>query len=325
MATFLALCAGLGLAAACGLRVFLPLFVAAIAVRAGFLDVGDHFEWMGSNASIVLFGTATVVEVAGFMIPWVDHVLDLVAAPLSAIAGAVLMTSQLLNMQVAGPTGAEGAAEPLLHPAVAWSLGIIVGATTASGVEAASIAGRLSSSVLTIGWLNPIYGMVETALSLFVTLLSLLGTFASVVGNEASIRIGRRRLITIAMLGSTLLASLIGYLGSGSYWIATGLLLAWGMVTWLDSSSLTAGAAGTADPARRGATLAVHSSLGYGGGFLGPLIVGLMLDAAGGMSPIGWTVAFGSIALLMVAALITFRVMRPRELEGDGSSTDVSR
>jgi predicted MFS family arabinose efflux permease len=158
-----------------------------------------------------------------------------------------------------------------------------------------------------------------------LTLLSLLGTFASVVGNEASIRIGRRRLITIAMLGSTLLASLIGYLGSGSYWIATGLLLAWGMVTWLDSSSLTAGAAGTADPARRGATLAVHSSLGYGGGFLGPLIVGLMLDAAGGMSPIGWTVAFGSIALLMVAALITFRVMRPRELEGDGSSTDVSR
>jgi len=174
MATFMALCAGLGLAAACGLRVFLPLFVAAIAVRAGFLDVGDQFEWMGSNSSIVLFGTATVVEVAGFMIPWVDHVLDLVAAPLSAIAGAVLMTSQLLNMQVAGPTGAEGATEPLLHPAVAWSLGIIVGATTASGVEAASIAGRLSSSVLTIGWLNPIYGMVETAMSLFVTLLSLL-------------------------------------------------------------------------------------------------------------------------------------------------------
>jgi hypothetical protein len=94
-------------------------------------------------------------------------VLDVIAAPLAAVAGAVLMTSQLLG---ATAVVDGGAAEPLLHPAVAWSLGIIVGATTASGIEAASIAGRLSSSVLTIGWLNPIYGMVETALSLAVTL-----------------------------------------------------------------------------------------------------------------------------------------------------------
>jgi hypothetical protein len=169
MAIFWALCAGLGLAAACGLRVFLPLFVAAIAVRADLLAVGESFEWLGSNAAIVLFGTATVVEVVGFLVPWVDHALDLLAAPLAAVAGAVLMTSQLL---MAVPAGAEGVAEPLLHPALAWSLGIIVGATTASGVEAASIAGRLSSSVLTIGWLNPIYGMVETGLSLVVTLMA---------------------------------------------------------------------------------------------------------------------------------------------------------
>jgi len=158
-----------------------------------------------------------------------------------------------------------------------------------------------------------------------LTLLSLLGTAASVVGNEASIRIGRRRLITCAMLGSALLASLIGYLGTGSYAVATGLLLLWGMVTWLDSSSLTAGAAGTADPARRGATLAVHSSLGYGGGFLGPLMVGLLLDAAGGMSPFGWSIAFGSIGVLMLAALVAFRVMRPRELEGDAQNAPPER
>jgi len=158
-----------------------------------------------------------------------------------------------------------------------------------------------------------------------LTLLSLLGTAASVMGNEASIRIGRRRLISLAMLGSALLASLIGYLGSGSYAVAAGLLLLWGMVTWLDSSSLTAGAAGTADPARRGATLAVHSSLGYGGGFLGPLVVGLLLDAAGGMSPYGWTVAFGSIGLMMIVALLVFRAMRPRELEGDRSDSPPPR
>lgn len=166
MEIFTALCAGLGLSAACGLRVFLPLFVVSIAVRAGGVSVGPSFDWLGSNASIALFGTATVVEVVGFLIPWVDHALDLMAAPLAAVAGAILMTSQLLVTAA----GADGAMEPLVHPAVAWSLGIIVGATTASGVEAASIAGRLSSSVLTIGWLNPIYGMLETGLAFVVTL-----------------------------------------------------------------------------------------------------------------------------------------------------------
>jgi hypothetical protein len=168
MTIFLALCAGLGLSAACGLRVFLPLFVAAVAVRAGGLSVGTQFDWLGSNASIVVFGTATAVEIVGFMIPWVDHVLDLLAAPLAAVAGSVLMCSQLLTLSVTSVDGST--VEPLLNPAVSWSLGIIVGAATASGVEAASIAGRLSSSVLTIGWLNPIYGMIETALSFIVTL-----------------------------------------------------------------------------------------------------------------------------------------------------------
>jgi MFS family permease len=86
---------------------------------------------------------------------------------------------------------------------------------------------------------------------------------------------------------------------------------------WLDSSSLTAGAAGTAEPARRGATLAVHSTLGYAGGFVGPLIIGYALDAFGGMSRTSWLAAFLAIAALMLAALVAFRIMRPRELAGD--------
>ena len=58
------------------------------------------------------------------------------------------------------------------------------------------------------------------------------------------------------------------------------------------SSSLTAGAAGTAEPSRRGATLAVHSSLGYAGGFVGPLMMGWTLDLSGGMSTMGWGLSF---------------------------------
>ena len=89
------------------------------------------------------------------------------------------------------------------------------------------------------------------------------------------------------------------------------------MIIWLDSSSLTAGAAGAADPARRGATLAVHSMLGYAGGFVGPLAVGWTLDLSGGMSARGWGLSFVVIALLMALALAAFLTIRPRDLEGD--------
>jgi predicted lipid-binding transport protein (Tim44 family) len=110
---------------------------------------------------------------------------------------------------------------------------------------------------------------------------------------------------------------MLGLIGSASYLLAVILLLIYGPVVWLDSSSLTAGTAGTADPARRGATLAVHSMLGYAGGFVGPLAVGWTLDLAGGMSPGAWAAAFAMIAVLTLLALIAFWTMRPRELAGD--------
>ncbi|MDP2334166.1 MAG: MFS transporter [Reyranella sp.] len=153
--------------------------------------------------------------------------------------------------------------------------------------------------------------------ALVVTLLALLGTLTSIVGNEASIRFGRRRLVATAMILSILFASVVGFLGSTSYWLAVVLLITYGMVVWLDSSSVTAGAAGNAEPARRGATLAVHSTLGYAGGFVGPLVVGWTLDLAGGMSPMAWGLAFLVVAVLMLLALAAFLLMRPRELEGD--------
>ena len=162
-------------------------------------------------------------------------------------------------------------------------------------------------------------GLAGEALSpaLVVTLLALLGTASSVAGNEASIRFGRRRLVAAALILSILFASVVGFLGSMNYWLAVVLLIAYGMVVWLDSSSVTAGAAGNAEPARRGATLAVHSMLGYAGGFVGPLVVGWTLDLAGGMSPMAWGLAFAVVAVLMAAALAVFLAIRPRELEGD--------
>ncbi|MGE0421611.1 MAG: MFS transporter [Reyranellaceae bacterium] len=170
-----------------------------------------------------------------------------------------------------------------------------------------------------LAWVATATGAAAQTISptVVVTALALLGTTASVIGNEASIRFGRRRLVTAAMLLSIAFAAGLGFLGSLGYWIAVVLLLVYGMVIWLDSSSLTAGAAGTAEPSRRGATLAVHSMLGYGGGFVGPLAIGWTLDLAGGMSPMAWGLAFLLVAVLMVAALAVFLAIRPRELAGD--------
>jgi predicted MFS family arabinose efflux permease len=152
-----------------------------------------------------------------------------------------------------------------------------------------------------------------------LTLLGLLGTLASVLGNEAAILIGRRRLITLAMLASATCAIVLGFVGSRSYPLAFALLVLYGPIVWLDSSSLTAGTAGTAEPSRRGATLAVHSMLGYVGGFVGPLIVGFVLDWQGGMSVSAWAAAFTLIAVLMLLALAAFLLLRPGALAGDRS------
>jgi predicted MFS family arabinose efflux permease len=153
-----------------------------------------------------------------------------------------------------------------------------------------------------------------------LTALGLLGTVASILGNEIAIQSGRRRLVSVAMVASIICAGMLGFIGSASYLLAVVLLLVYGPVVWLDSSSLTAGTAGTAEPARRGATLAIHSMLGYAGGFVGPLAIGWTLDLSGGMSPGAWAAAFSMIAVLNVIALIVFRTMRPRELAGDRSS-----
>jgi MFS family permease len=160
-------------------------------------------------------------------------------------------------------------------------------------------------------------GATRLSPAFVLTALGLMGTAASVFGNEAAIRLGRRRLIGFAMLASVVVGGTIAFAGTMSYPIAVGLLLVYGFIVWLDSSSLTAGAAGTADPARRGATLAVHSTLGYTGGFVGPLMMGFILDLAGGMSRAAWSAAFLAVAILMLLALAAFWLIRPRELAGD--------
>ena len=150
--------------------------------------------------------------------------------------------------------------------------------------------------------------------------MGLVGTWASVAGNEAAIRLGRPRLVRLAMTACVVCAAGIGFLGVRSYPLAAGLVLLYGLLIWLDSSSLTAGAAGSADPARRGATLALHSMAGYAGGAVGPILIGWILDLSGGMSPMGWGLAFLHVAVIALLGQVAFVLLGPRDLAGDRRS-----
>jgi len=157
------------------------------------------------------------------------------------------------------------------------------------------------------------------------SVMGLLGVWASVWGNELAIRLGRRRFIMATMLASAAMAGVIGFSSALPYAGAAVLVLLYAMLIWSDSSSLTAGSAGSAEPGRRGATLAVHSTLGYAGGFLGPLALGATLDLLGGASVVAWGLAFGHVTVALLAGAIAFIWLRPADLAGDRAAPRDSR
>lgn len=147
--------------------------------------------------------------------------------------------------------------------------------------------------------------------------LGLVGTGTSVAGNELARRFGRGRYIMAVMLASAAMAAGIGFSAGESYALATALCLVYAGLIWADSSSLTAGTVGSAEPSRRGATMAVHSMLGYFGGFLGPLVLGVALDMAGGIGAAAWGIAFMHLSLVVLLGVAALRALRPSNLSGD--------
>lgn len=270
----------------------------------------------GHAASIGVSG-ALSFSCAGLLADMHGWRYAFVAAAAAAGVAWIMVAAAVPPSRRAAPAGARGAGVfdflPVLRnrSALAYSLAYCVHTLEMSALRGWGVAflGYVAGATAVTGpLLAPAY---------VLTALGLIGTAASVLGNEAAIRLGRRKLVGVAMLGSVVAGCSIGLVGTVSYTIAVALLLVYGFIVWLDSSSLTAGAAGTAEPSRRGATLAVHSTLGYAGGFVGPLIIGFVLDLSGGMSRAAWTAAFSAVAALMLIALVVFQVMRPRALAGD--------
>ena len=158
MESFLAICLGIGLSAACGLRVFVPPLIAGLAAANGYLDLAPSFQWMASPAALTAFGVAALIEIGAYLIPWLDQLLDSVTTPAAIIAG-VLMTAVVLVD---------------LDPWITWSLALIAGGGAAAATQGATGMLRLGSTLSTGGLANPILGIMETTGSVITSILALI-------------------------------------------------------------------------------------------------------------------------------------------------------
>lgn len=158
MDTLFSVLIGLGLAAACGFRVFVPLLVMSLATRAeiGHLILGDGFSWIGSTPALIAFGSATLLEIAGYYIPWVDNLLDAIATPTAIVAGILVTASAVTDMD----------------PFLKWTLAVVGGGGTTAVFQGITATARQVSSFATGGLGNPVLATAETGSSALLAVLA---------------------------------------------------------------------------------------------------------------------------------------------------------
>jgi len=145
--TVLGIIIGVGLSAACGFRVFLPFFALALASRAGIVPLAGDFEWLSTLPALIALGTATLVEIVAYYVPWLDHALDVVATPSAILAGAVV----------------TAAVVPDMAPMLRWAIALVAGGGVAGTVQGATVLARAKSGVTTGGVANPVVSTAELA------------------------------------------------------------------------------------------------------------------------------------------------------------------
>lgn len=159
METILGLCIGIGLSAACGFRVFVPLLVMSVASLVGWFEPMKGFEWLAMPSVCIALAVATVCEIAAYYVPWVDNILDTVATPAAMVAGT------LTTMAVSSGEMSQFAS---------WAAAIIVGGGTAGAVQMSTVAVRGLSTATTGGLANPVVSTGEWMGALLLSILSFL-------------------------------------------------------------------------------------------------------------------------------------------------------
>jgi hypothetical protein len=147
---------GIGLAAATGFRIFIPLLVAGLAARFDVVPLGESFQWLASTPALVTLGTAAVAETLAYYIPGVDHALDLIAGPATVAAGIVASAAVMTDVP----------------PAVMWPVAVIAGGGAAGLTKGSTALLRAKSGIATGGLANPVVSTVETIGATGIALLA---------------------------------------------------------------------------------------------------------------------------------------------------------
>jgi len=157
MENLLSIFLGIGLSAACGFRVFVPLLAMSIASLSGHLTLSHTFQWIGTYPAFMAFATATILEVAAYYIPWVDNLIDTVAAPVAVVAGIIVAASSIVHMS----------------PLMKWALAIIAGGGTAAIFHGAMTLMRGAATSLTGGLGNHAVATTELMVALGLSVLAI--------------------------------------------------------------------------------------------------------------------------------------------------------
>ncbi|MCA0375722.1 MAG: DUF4126 domain-containing protein [Gemmatimonadetes bacterium] len=147
---------GLGLAAAAGFRVFVPLLATAIAAKSGVLSLAPEFAWLATTPALAALGTATILEVGAYAIPWLDQLLDVVASPAAVLAGMLAAASVVVD----------------LPPVLKWSVVLLAGGA-ASATQGATVFTRFKSTTLTGGGANPVIALLELVGAVVTSVLAI--------------------------------------------------------------------------------------------------------------------------------------------------------
>src|SRR5512136_886947 len=156
--TILSFLLGIGLSAAVGFRVFVPMLIVSLASMVGVITLSPGFQWMSTPVAALVFGVATLVEALGFLIPWVSNALDGIATPAATVAGVILMAAVLTDM----------------HPLARWTLSIIAGGGVALTVQGATVVMRAVAAGATGGVANPVVAILEAVGALMVTITTII-------------------------------------------------------------------------------------------------------------------------------------------------------
>ena len=154
---------GVGLAAATGFRVFLPMLIVSGAAYTGQLSLGDSFAWLGTPSALTMLGVAALAEILAYYIPGVDNLLDAFATPAAFVAGTVVSAAVMTD----------------LPPMVKWTAAVIAGGGVAGLTQGITAMLRAKSTVLTGGVGNLVIATMELAGALLVSFLALAAPLAA--------------------------------------------------------------------------------------------------------------------------------------------------